>query len=126
MSPTATAPEQRAAKAWYQHPVVGLLLAPFVVPVAAGILSVWVTQARTTDRISVVETQQQQQTRQMEANRADRQQQFEALRKEVVPRAEHEARWKAFDEKLDVIQRQGAHANERVDKIYDLMIGRGK
>lgn len=119
MSSTVSAPEAEKTPGLLAHPLVVSVLTPVVLAIIFGAGAVWMTQASVLWRVGSVEAT-------VEANKREREKQVEELKSEIVPRAEHEARWKGFDDKLDAIQGQGAHTNERVDKIYDLMIGRGR
>lgn len=64
--------------------VTATIVASLVLAVAGGALSVWVTQARTTDKLAAVEQQVQR-------NKDEREQQVKELREHTIPRGEFEA-----------------------------------
>lgn len=99
---------------WLAHPLIVSVLTPIVLAIIFGAGAVWMTQADSLRRLNNVESG-------VEAEKREREKQVSEIKSQIVPRTEHEARWKAEDDKLDAIQRQGATTNQRVDDIYKLL-----
>lgn len=112
---TAPSPEKKSS--WLSHPLLVSVLTPVVLAVVFGAGTVWMTQASILWRVGTIETT-------IEERKRERDQQMQEMRSQIVPRAEHQQRWDSIDSQLTDIKRQNAHTNERVDKIYDLLVGR--
>ena len=119
MSPTVAAPETAKPATLFSHPLVVGVLTPVVLAVVFGAGTVWMTQAALIGRVENLKTA-------AEANKLEADRQVTEIKSQIVPRGEHQQRWDAVDVQLRDIKAQGAHTNERVDKIYDLLLGRAK
>jgi hypothetical protein len=119
MSPTVTAPDREKSASPLSHPLVVSVLTPVLLAMVFGAGTVWMTQAALSGKVETLKAD-------VEANKAEAGRQVLEIKTQIVPRVEHEAHWKATEDKLDALRQQGAHTNERVDKIYDLLVGRGK
>jgi hypothetical protein len=110
------APELRSdeSRSWYAHPLVKLFLTPFIVPVAMGIVSVYMTQARTTDRLGQVEARQASADSRMDANRKETSQTFDEVRHVMVTKELLDEKWKTV-EKIE----------HTTDRLLDLQLQGG-
>jgi hypothetical protein len=113
--PPVTAPDPPKASSWLSHPLVVSVLTPVVLAVVFGAGSVWMTQASILWRVGQVETS-------TAADKAEAERRIDELKSQMVPRGEHIQRWDAVEGQLRDIKEQGARTNERVDKIYDLLV----
>ncbi|MEA2174219.1 MAG: hypothetical protein QOD00_1811 [Blastocatellia bacterium] len=111
---TRTGNGQAPGTSWFSHPLVVSVLTPILLAIIFGALTVYMTQASALLRLSSVETTVDQQKKE-----TDRQ--FSELKAEIVPRAEHEAHWKASEDKLTSIQSEQGNTTRRVDDIYKLL-----
>jgi hypothetical protein len=93
---------------WSTHPLLLNLLAPLLLAVAGAGVTVWVTQARTADRLSVAESK-------IEVNKAEREQQFRELREHTIAREEFSARWE--DVKGNLQRIEGGINEIRVEQL---------
>lgn len=113
--PPVTAPDPPRSSSWLSHPLVVSVLTPVVLAVVFGAGSVWMTQASILWRVGQVEAS-------TAADKAEAERRIDELKSQMVPRSEHVQRWDAVERQLRDIKEQGARTNERVDKIYDLLV----
>lgn len=109
MSPSINT--ENGPRAWYDHALVRVFLTPFIVPIVMAALSVWASQGQTAAKIEAVETRQQATDARVEANRLQREQKFEELRREVVTKELFDAKWKTV-ERMD----------KNIDKLLDFQL----
>jgi hypothetical protein len=104
---------------WLAHPLIVSVLAPILLGIIFAAATVWATQGDVLHRLNSVETDAKTEQRARES-------QVNEIKSQIVPRSEHEARWKSIDDKLDVIQRQGGVTSQRIDDIYKILTTRDR
>jgi hypothetical protein len=106
--------QDKSRVAWLTHPLVGSVLSPILLAIVFGALTVWAAQASALLRISNVEAA-------VESNKQESAKQISEIKSESIPRREHDAHWKAIDDKLSIIQQQQQQTSNRVDDIFKLL-----